>query len=77
MRSICRTLLSALLLPWTGVALAAGSGPGAMGDGGMTGCDMGMMMGGFMMIVPMLGGLLLLIVLVLAIMALVKYLRYG
>lgn len=76
MKSIYRTLLFALLLPWTGLALAAGSGPGAMGDGGMMGCDMGMMMGGFM-IVPMLGGLLLLVVLILAIMALVKYLRHG
>lgn len=76
MRKICRTLLFALLLPWTGLALATGSGPGAMGDGGMMGCDMGMMMGGFM-ILPMLGGLLLLIVLVLAILALVKYLRHG
>ncbi|MDZ7829213.1 MAG: hypothetical protein U5K33_06910 [Halofilum sp. (in: g-proteobacteria)] len=42
----------------------------------MMGCDMGMMMGSFM-IVPIPGGLLLLVVLVLAIMALVKYLRHG
>ena len=42
----------------------------------MMGCNMGTMMGGFM-IVPMLGGLLMFAVLILAIMALIKYLRHG
>lgn len=61
---------------WSGLTLAAaGSGPGTMGDGGMMDCE-GMMMGGFM-IVPALFGLLLAATLILAIMALIKYLRRG
>lgn len=82
-RTLFWTLVSMFF--WTGSALAAGdSGPGAMGDGGMMSdggmmqCDgmMGMMMGGFM-IVPMLAALLLLVTLILAILALIKYLRRG
>lgn len=66
------------LLLWSGLALAAeGSGPGTMGGAGTMGCTgmMGMM-GGFM-IVPALFGLLLAATLMLAIMALVEYLRHG
>lgn len=49
-----------------------------MGDGAMMDyeCMMGMMMGGFM-IVPALFGLLLAATLILAIIALIKYLRRG
>lgn len=66
------------LLFWSGLSLAAeGSGPGTMGGAGTMECTgmMGMM-GGFM-IIPALFGLLLAAVLILAILALVKYLRHG
>jgi len=78
MNSIRASLLPMVLTFQDGVVLAAqGSGPGAMGSGGTAQCDgmMGMM-GGFM-IVPIAGSLLLLTLLILAIVALVKYLRHG
>ncbi|MDN3519088.1 hypothetical protein QWY84_15835 [Aquisalimonas lutea] len=60
-------MLSLMLLPsWSGLVLAQSDyGPGAMGGGGSGG----------MMIIPMLFGLLVLAILILAVMALVKYLR--
>ena len=70
LNSIFLTLLSA----FAGLANAAEqTGPGRMGDNGMM--DGGMMMGGPAMFVCALFGLLILIVLILAIPALIKYLR--
>jgi uncharacterized membrane protein len=67
-----------LLSLWSGLAMAANDyGPGAMGDGVATCGGMMGMMGGFMMIIPAVLGLLLLATLVMAIMALAKYLRRG
>lgn len=76
-RYVTRLVVTLLSLSiWTGPALAqSGSGSGGMGGGSMMhGGSMAEMMGGFM-VIPLLIGLLVLIVLVLAIMALVKYLR--
>jgi len=72
-------LLSLLLVAGLPSTAMAASGPGAMGDDGMMGNIMGNMgmMGGIMMLVPALIGLLLIIVLVMAILALAKYLRQG
>jgi len=78
MSSIRASLLLIVLTFQEGLVLAAqGFGPGAMGSGGTAQCDgmMGMM-GGFM-IVPIVGSLLLLTLLILAIVALIKYLRRG
>lgn len=75
LNSIFLTLLSA----FAGLANAAEqAGPGRMGDNGMMDGGMmngGMMMGGPAMFVCALFGLLILIVLILAIPALIKYLR--
>lgn len=78
-RFYLRMMLAALMLA-TGPAFAA-NGPGAMGDGGMMGSMMGcdgsggMMMA--MMIVPLGIAFLFVTLLILAILALIKYLRAG
>lgn len=77
-RYATRIVVTLLLLQiWT-VSVLAQDGSSTRGTGGgmMHGETMAQMMGGFM-IVPMLIGLLVLILLVLAIAALVKYLRQG
>jgi len=77
-RYATRRVVTLLLLQiWTGSVFAqSGSGTHGMGDCMMNGETMAQMMGGFM-IVPLLIGLLLLTLLILAIAALVKYLRHG
>ncbi|ROO23126.1 hypothetical protein [Salinisphaera orenii] len=70
--------LMLLAVLFTNIAAAAQqTGPGRMGDDGMTGGSMMQcgMMGGPMMIAWMLFALLVLVLLVLAILGLIKYLR--
>lgn len=76
MKRIQAFLCSTLLVFQGNLAMATGeSRPGVIGDGGMMNCG-GMMMGSIM-IVPILGATLLLVTLVLAILALIKYLRHD
>lgn len=75
MRWLGKSLTLLLLQFWTVLAMAQ-SGSGGMGGGMMNGDTMSQMMGGFM-IVPLVIGLLVVFALVLAIAALVKYLRQG
>lgn len=75
MKRLHTNLTLSLFALWIGVAQAAElSGPGKMDENGMM-MDGGMMMSGWMMLVCTLFGLLIFAVLVLAILALIKYLR--
>lgn len=74
MRSIIVMAMSLVLFAWSGTAHAMPSGDQSMMQGAnMT--DGGMMMGGGMMVACMVLGVLVFIALVLAILALIKYLR--
>ena len=75
MKAIQTIVWLALLPLWSGFALAAEGSPRGMGGDGMMECSGGMM--AMMMGTSAIIGLLLLATLILAILALIKYLRRG
>ncbi len=77
MKRLNATLLTLLVMASVVAPAAAQAGPGRMGDSGLTGGPMMQCgtMGGPMMIVGWLFALLIFVLLVLAILSLVKYLR--
>ncbi len=74
MRSIIITTMSLVLFAWAGTTYAMQSGDRGMMQGSNM-MDGGMMMGGGMMVACIVLGVLAFIALVLAILALIKYLR--